>query len=87
MCDLFDEEVFEQKFNRIVTGYQKRFGDLLQYDPKEEIERFKVSLRSSYLLCRTSGHTERQESRPPSYKPHTTNLHLSRPSAPNSPPT
>ncbi|KAF2827506.1 Adenylosuccinate synthetase [Ophiobolus disseminans] len=42
MCDLFDEEVFEQKFNRIVTGYQKRFGDLLQYDPKEEIERFKT---------------------------------------------
>jgi adenylosuccinate synthase len=42
MCDLFDEEVFEQKFGRIVSGYQKRFGDLLKYDPAEEIERFKT---------------------------------------------
>ncbi|KAH8724568.1 Adenylosuccinate synthetase [Phaeosphaeriaceae sp. PMI808] len=42
MCDIFDEEVFEQKFNRIVMGYQKRFGDLLKYDPKEEIEKFKL---------------------------------------------
>jgi|TARA_R110002003_G_scaffold269_4_gene17980 adenylosuccinate synthase len=43
MCDLFDERVFEQKLNRVVTGFQKRFGDLLKYDPQEEIERFKVS--------------------------------------------
>jgi adenylosuccinate synthase len=42
MCDLFDEEVFEQKFGRIVSGYQKRFGDLLKYNPTEEIERFKT---------------------------------------------
>jgi adenylosuccinate synthase len=42
MCDLFDEEIFEQKFRRIVLGYQKRFGDLLKYDPEEEITKFKV---------------------------------------------
>jgi adenylosuccinate synthase len=43
MCDLFDEQVFEQKLNRLVMGYQKRFGDLLKYDAKAEIERYKVS--------------------------------------------
>jgi len=42
MCDIFDEQIFEQKFRRIVQGYQKRFGDLLKYDPEEEIAKFKV---------------------------------------------
>jgi adenylosuccinate synthase len=42
MCDLFDEEVFEQKLNRLAMGFQKRFGDLLQYDVKAEIEKYKV---------------------------------------------
>lgn len=42
MCDLFDEKVFEQKLRRIASGYQKRFGDLLKYDPEEEIAKFKV---------------------------------------------
>ncbi|OAK95279.1 Adenylosuccinate synthetase [Phaeosphaeriaceae sp. SRC1lsM3a] len=41
MCDLFDEAVFEQKLARLVMGYQKRFGDLLQYDAQAEIERYK----------------------------------------------
>ncbi|KAH7394090.1 Adenylosuccinate synthetase [Phaeosphaeria sp. MPI-PUGE-AT-0046c] len=41
MCDLFDEAVFEQKLNRLVMGYQKRFGDLLQYDARAEIEKYK----------------------------------------------
>lgn len=45
MCDLFDEAVFEQKFRRIVHGFQKRFGDLLKYDPEEEIARYKVRRR------------------------------------------
>lgn len=44
MCDLFDEDVFEQKLNRLVMGFQKRYGDLLQYDIKAEIERYKVGL-------------------------------------------
>jgi adenylosuccinate synthase len=42
MCDLFDEAVFEQKLRRLALGYQKRFGDLLKYNPDDEIEKFKV---------------------------------------------
>ncbi|KAF1843819.1 uncharacterized protein K460DRAFT_378875 [Cucurbitaria berberidis CBS 394.84] len=42
MCDLFDEHIFEQKLRRLAMGYQKRFGDLLKYDPEEEIAKFKV---------------------------------------------
>jgi adenylosuccinate synthase len=42
MCDLFDEEVFEQKLTRLVMGFQKRFGDLLKYDMQAEIEKYKV---------------------------------------------
>jgi adenylosuccinate synthase len=42
MCDLFDEEVFEQKLERLVNAFQKRYGDLLQYDIKAEIEQYKV---------------------------------------------
>lgn len=57
MCDLFDEKVFEEKFNRVVTGYQKRFGDLLKYDPKEEIERFKVSSPEVTTACLDSHYT------------------------------
>ncbi|KAF2176356.1 Adenylosuccinate synthetase [Zopfia rhizophila CBS 207.26] len=41
VCDIFDEEVFETKFRRMVHGFQKRFGDLLKYDPEEEIARYK----------------------------------------------
>ncbi|KAF2121749.1 adenylosuccinate synthetase-like protein [Lophiotrema nucula] len=41
VCDIFDEEVFETKFKRLVHGYQKRFGDLLKYDPQAEIEKYK----------------------------------------------
>ncbi|KAF1920410.1 Adenylosuccinate synthetase [Ampelomyces quisqualis] len=41
MCDLFDEHVFEQKLHRLATGFQKRFGDLLEYDAKAEVERYK----------------------------------------------
>ncbi|KAL5116813.1 Adenylosuccinate synthase [Pleosporales sp. CAS-2024a] len=41
MCDLFDEPVFEQKLTRLVTGFQKRFGPLLQYDMHAEMERYK----------------------------------------------
>ena len=42
MCDLFDEPTFEQKLRRLALGYQKRFGDLLKYDPEVEIAKFKV---------------------------------------------
>lgn len=46
ICDIFDEQVFETKLRRLVHGYQKRFGDLLQYDPEEEIAKFKASISS-----------------------------------------
>jgi adenylosuccinate synthase len=45
VCDLFDEEVFEAKFRRMVHGFQKRFGDLLKYDIEEEITRYKVGCK------------------------------------------
>jgi hypothetical protein len=51
MCDLFDEDVFEQKLNRLATGFQKRFGDLLKYDVKAEIEQYKVCPSSSLGTC------------------------------------
>ncbi|ORY12031.1 adenylosuccinate synthetase-like protein [Clohesyomyces aquaticus] len=41
VCDLFDEKIFETKFRRMVHGFQKRFGDLLKYDPEEEIARYR----------------------------------------------
>lgn len=41
ICDIFDETAFETKFRRVVHGYQKRFGPLLEYDPEEELEKFK----------------------------------------------
>lgn len=45
MCDLFDEKTFEEKFRRMASGYQKRFGDLLKYDPEAEIAQYKVGMR------------------------------------------
>jgi len=31
-------------------GFKKRFGDLLEYDPEEEIARFKVSTNPEIFL-------------------------------------
>jgi adenylosuccinate synthase len=45
MCDLFDDKSFEDKFRRMASGYQKRFGDLLKYDQDEELARYKVGIR------------------------------------------
>lgn len=50
MCDLFDEEVFESKFRRMVHGFQKRFGDLLKYDPEDEIARYKVAYLGPHVM-------------------------------------
>ncbi|KAF2466700.1 Adenylosuccinate synthetase [Lindgomyces ingoldianus] len=41
VCDIFDEQVFETKFRRMVHGFQKRFGNLLKYDPEKEIAQYK----------------------------------------------
>ncbi|CAI6097836.1 unnamed protein product [Clonostachys chloroleuca] len=40
-ADIFDQELFESKLRRLAYGYKARYGDLLQYDVEEEIERFK----------------------------------------------
>ena len=42
MCDIFNEEKFENGMRRLADGYKKRFGDLLKYDVEEEIARYKV---------------------------------------------
>ncbi len=42
MCDVFNEELFAQKLRRLATGYQRRFGPLLKYDPEDEIAKFKA---------------------------------------------
>ncbi|PSR79088.1 Adenylosuccinate synthetase [Coniella lustricola] len=41
ISEMFDEELFERKLRQLAAGYQKRYGDLLQYDVEEEINRFK----------------------------------------------
>lgn len=41
IADIFNEELFEDKVRKLAAGLKKRFGDLLQYDPEEEIRRFR----------------------------------------------
>ncbi|RKF77241.1 Adenylosuccinate synthetase [Golovinomyces cichoracearum] len=43
MADIFQEEFFEKKIRALAAGFKKRFGDLLDYDPEEEIAKFKES--------------------------------------------
>ncbi|KAL6856546.1 Adenylosuccinate synthetase [Trichoderma novae-zelandiae] len=40
MTDVFHPEIFEQKVRRLADGYQKRFGELFEYDIKAELARF-----------------------------------------------
>lgn len=40
MTDVFNPELFEQKVRRLADGYQKRFGELFEYDIKAELARF-----------------------------------------------
>ncbi len=40
MTDVFYPDLFEQKVRRLAHGYQKRFGDLFEYDIKAELARF-----------------------------------------------
>ncbi|KAJ2975774.1 hypothetical protein NUW58_g8264 [Xylaria curta] len=39
--DIFDQEAFESKLRTLAEGYRKRFGDLLNYDVDDEIQRFR----------------------------------------------
>ncbi|WPH00825.1 adenylosuccinate synthetase [Acrodontium crateriforme] len=40
VSEIFDKKVFDDKLRHLANGYKKRYGDLLQYDPEEEIARF-----------------------------------------------
>ncbi|KAM0439763.1 hypothetical protein ACHAPT_000858 [Fusarium lateritium] len=40
LTDVFHPELFEQKVRRLADGYQKRFGELFEYDIKAELARF-----------------------------------------------
>lgn len=40
VSEIFNKEVFDTKLRNLYRGYIKRYGDLLLYDPDEEIKRF-----------------------------------------------
>lgn len=40
IAEVFTKETFDAKLRQLYIGYKKRYGDLLQYDPEEEIARF-----------------------------------------------
>jgi len=40
ISDVFHKEVFDEKLRQLAAGFQKRYGDLLQYDAEDEISRF-----------------------------------------------
>ncbi|KAL1582641.1 hypothetical protein WHR41_08768 [Cladosporium halotolerans] len=40
ISDVFDKARFDAKLRQLAQGYKKRYGDLLEYDPEEEIARF-----------------------------------------------
>jgi len=40
ISDVFDKEAFDNKVRHLAAGFQKRYGELLKYDPEEEISRY-----------------------------------------------
>lgn len=40
IADIFNKDMFDQKVRHLASGFRKRYGDLLKYDPEEEIKRF-----------------------------------------------
>ena len=40
VADIFNKQQFDDRLRHLAHGYQKRYGDLLQYDAEEEIKRF-----------------------------------------------
>nr|POE56775.1 adenylosuccinate synthetase [Quercus suber] len=40
VAEIFNKETFDAKLRHLATGFKKRYGDLLSYDPEEEIARF-----------------------------------------------
>ncbi|KAI6248737.1 Adenylosuccinate synthetase [Erysiphe necator] len=43
ISEIFNDKLFEKKVRSLAAGFKKRYGDLLQYDPEEEIANFKES--------------------------------------------
>ncbi|KAE8449254.1 hypothetical protein EG329_008421 [Mollisiaceae sp. DMI_Dod_QoI] len=41
IADIFREDLFADKVRKLATSFKKRFGDLLVYDPEDEISKFK----------------------------------------------
>jgi adenylosuccinate synthase len=44
MTDMLDYDRLESRLRTIATGFQKRYGKLLEYDVEEELSRLKVRL-------------------------------------------
>jgi len=42
ICEVFNEELFNQRLRELAAGFKKRYGDLLKYDVEEEISKFNV---------------------------------------------
>lgn len=40
ISEIFDKQRFDAKLRQLASAYKKRYGDILQYDPEEEIARF-----------------------------------------------
>lgn len=40
IADIFNKDMFDEKVRHLASGFKKRYGDLLKYDPEEEIKRF-----------------------------------------------
>lgn len=64
MTDIFYPELFEKKVKRLADGYQKRFGDLFQYDIKAELARFEEYRKTmrDYVVDGVSFMTSAQQS-------------------------
>lgn len=40
ISEVFDKETLDRKLRKLAHGFQKRYGELLQYDVEQEIARF-----------------------------------------------
>lgn len=64
LTDIFYPELFEQKVKRLADGYQKRFGELFEYDIKAELasfEEYRETMRK-YVVDGVSFMTSAQQS-------------------------
>jgi adenylosuccinate synthase len=64
LTDIFYPELFEKKVKRLADGYQKRFGELFEYDIKAELasfEEYRETMRK-YVVDGVSFMTSAQQS-------------------------